>query len=83
MLPVMSIRTITIMKPAGSTPRTERKALLKYMAEHNEHHAEELHELAHELSDDASAKVHEAVDLFAQGNALLREALKLLEKEEN
>ena len=62
--------------------KEEQLALLKYMVHHNEHHAEELHELAHGIDGDASALIHEAVDLFNQGNAKLEEALAMLSGEE-
>ena len=54
----------------------ETLALLKYMIDHNVHHAEELHELAHSAGDGAAALIHEAVELFNAGNKKLEEALE-------
>ena len=57
----------------------ESLALLTYMLDHNRHHAEELHELAHDLSDagrdDAAALLHEALSLYEKGNEKLAQAL--------
>ena len=54
-------------------------ALLTYMLDHNRHHAEELHELAHELSEDGKAKaaelLHAALADFDSGNDKLAAAL--------
>lgn len=58
--------------------KEEQLALLAYMLHHNEHHAEELHELAHGIDGEASALIHEAVALFNQGNEKLAAALSLL-----
>ena len=35
----------------GHTGLEERVAMLTYMLGHNQHHAQELHELAHDLGD--------------------------------
>ena len=40
----------------GHTGLEERVAMLTYMLGHNQHHAQELHELAHDLGDDATAE---------------------------
>lgn len=60
-------------------------ALLAYMLQHNESHADELHEAAHALSDqgrgEAAALVHEAVHLFEDSNKKLAEAVKLIKGE--
>lgn len=54
-------------------------ALLKYMIEHNRHHAEELHDLAHQLNgqgkEAAADRIHEAIHSFNEGNDLLEQAL--------
>jgi len=54
-------------------------ALLTYMLDHNRHHAEELHDLAHELEHEgkaaAAALLHEALTAFDQGNDKLEQAL--------
>ena len=59
----------------------ETLALLSYMTDHNKHHAEELHELAHGVSDEAAALIHEAVALFDSGNEKLEKALSILKGE--
>lgn len=59
----------------------EAEALLRYMADHNEHHAEELMELSESFSENVRAKIAEAVEVLNAGNAKLREALEELEKE--
>ncbi len=59
----------------------ETLALLSYMLDHNRHHADELHELAHGV-EDASARdlIHEAVDALHESNLRLEEALALLKE---
>ena len=53
--------------------------LLRYMYEHNEHHAEELSDLIEALKADGKAHVaehvEEALEEYKKGNALLHEAL--------
>ena len=56
----------------------ETLALLTYMLGHNRHHAEELHELAHSMDDEAAQLIHDAILDFDLGNEKLDEALKLL-----
>ncbi len=62
------------------------KALLTYMLGHNKHHADELHDAAHELEHhgkaEAAALLHEATAKFAEGNEKLEKALALLAEEE-
>ena len=57
----------------------QTKALLQYMLEHNRHHAEELHDLAHQLSGEgkhaAADRIHEAIHSYEEGNNLLEQAL--------
>ncbi len=57
----------------------QAEALMSYMLDHNRHHAEELHELAHDLSDEgrdaAAALLHEALELYEKGNEKLAQAL--------
>ena len=60
---------------------TEARALLAYMVQHNRHHAEELHELAHSMDDEAAQLIHDAILDFDLGNEKLDEALKLLRGE--
>lgn len=59
----------------------ETVALLKYMLEHNRHHADELHDLAHGLDGEARELVHAAVIDLENGNDKLARALKLLNGE--
>ena len=60
----------------------QAEALMRYMLEHNRHHAEELHELCHKLEasgkNDAAQLIDEAVDRFFAGNELLAKALEAL-----
>lgn len=58
----------------------ETLALLQYMARHNAHHAEELHEIAHALPQDAAASVHEAVELLKQSTEKIQQAIGRLEE---
>lgn len=57
-------------------------ALLDHLVHHNEHHAEEIHELANDAkslgNDGAAALIAEGVALMDQSNQKLREALKAL-----
>lgn len=59
----------------------ETVALLTYMVGHNQHHAEELHELAHSVEGEAQQLLHEAVVELTLGNEKLAEALRILKKE--
>ncbi len=64
---------------AHDVPPEERtRALLGYMIEHNEHHAEELAELVDTLSGAARKRLLEAIGSFEAGNVQLRETLELL-----
>ena len=49
----------------------ETVALLAYMVTHNQHHAEELHELAHSVEGEAAQLLHEAVVDLTVGNEKL------------
>ena len=56
----------------GHTGLEERVAMLTYMLGHNQHHAQELHELAHDLGDSEAAQlIHDAVVDFEVGNKKL------------
>ena len=65
---------------ADMTPE-KRIALLSYLVDHNKEHAEELHDLAHGLPEQAAALTHEAHDLLAQSNEKLEAALAALKGE--
>ena len=60
---------------AGGAANAEAKALLRYMADHNTHHADELEELADALPEKAAAHVHEAVSLLNASTEKLRAAI--------
>ena len=65
----------------GDMPPAERtKALLSYMIDHNEHHAEELAELVDSLEGAARKRLLEAIGSFEAGNVQLREVLELMEE---
>lgn len=59
----------------------ETLALLNYMLGHNRHHAEELHELAHNLTDSEATLLHEAVEDFNRGNEKLARVLAMMKGE--
>ena len=66
----------------GDIPPAERtRALLAYMIEHNEHHAEELAELVDSLDGAARKRLLEAIGSFEVANVQLREVLELVEGE--
>ena len=57
----------------------ETVALLRYMLDHNRHHADELHELAHNLDGQARELVHGAVIDIETSNDKLARALKIID----
>ena len=66
----------------GDIPTAERtRALLAYMIDHNEHHAEELAELVDSLEGAARKRLLEAIGSFEVANVQLREVLELVEGE--
>ena len=54
------------------------KAILKYMAEHNEHHTEELADMLPLLPEDARNKLTRAIGTFEAANVELRGVLDSL-----
>ena len=69
----------------GHSHGAERRlALLKYMLDHNRHHAEELAEAAESLKADGAVEAAElilaGVAKLGEGNDSLAEAVKLLEE---
>ena len=54
----------------------ETMALLKYMAHHNAHHAEELLETVSSLSDNAVELIKEAVELLNKSTDKINQAIK-------
>lgn len=64
----------------ASSPE-EALAMLRYMLSHNQHHAEELHELGHCFEAEIADFIHDAVDRLNESNCLMEQALALLENE--
>lgn len=58
----------------------ETAALLKYMLDHNRHHADELHDLAHGLDGEARELVHAAVIDLETANSKMEKALRAMGK---
>ena len=69
----------------GHDHKKESAALLSYMLSHNEHHAQELDQMADNLEklgmNDASRQIKEAVADFQKGNMRLSLALTLVKEE--
>ncbi|MBQ7637472.1 MAG: hypothetical protein IJS90_01050 [Clostridia bacterium] len=63
-------------KHASGTEYEEALALLKYMADHNAHHAQELAELKEALPEKAARCVDEATALLNASTDKLLEAVK-------
>ena len=63
---------------ATATSPEEALALLKYMLDHNRHHAEELHDLAHNFDEVSAELLHDAVDKLGESNDLIEQALSLI-----
>ena len=67
------------MAPESNTPgvsKEEALALLRYMADHSDHHADELRETAPALNEKAVAALNEAIDLLLQSAAKIRQAIR-------
>lgn len=67
------------MNPESNTPgvsKAEALALLRYMADHSDHHAEELRETAPALPKSAVKALDEAIALLQQSAACIRQAIK-------
>ena len=64
--------------------KSKTLVLLKYMLDHNAHHADELAEMAESLGEDKSVAdaILEVVEDFRKGNKKLANIVKLMEKEE-
>ena len=65
----------------GEVSAERSAALLAYLVDHNKSHAAELHDLAHGLDGEAADLIHEAVELFDQGNEKLADALRIIRGE--
>ena len=62
----------------NGAPSEQTVAVLKYMLEHNIHHAAELNDLAQQLTGEAQHQMLHAVEAFDQANGYLSHALELL-----
>jgi hypothetical protein len=60
----------------------EQYALLRYLLNHNSQHAEELHNLTHELDMKTADLIHTAVESYQEGNKKLEAALRRLKETE-
>ena len=60
----------------GHTSDKETIALLKYMAHHNAHHAEELMETAASFEGNAALLIKEAVELLNKSTEKINQAIK-------
>ena len=60
----------------NGTVDAQTVALLKYMLDHNIHHAKELSDLASQLTGEARHQLLHAVEAFDQGNGYLAAALE-------
>ena len=67
---------------AGFESVEQAQALMRYMLDHNRHHAEELHSVLHKLEADGNAeavrRLDGAIASYQDGNDLLEAALKAL-----
>jgi len=63
------------------SPEERTRALLAYMIDHNEHHADELAELLEDIDGAAKKKLQEAIGSFEVANTQLHEVLELLNPE--
>lgn len=64
----------------NGAPSEQTVAVLRYMLEHNIHHASELNDLAQQLTGEARHQMEHAVEAFDQANGYLSAALELLKK---
>ncbi len=67
-----------------AAPANQNEALLKYMLDHNTHHASELDQMAAKLAADgqekAAEQIRKAVDEFQKGNLYLGLAVSLVKE---
>ena len=64
----------------GQSTAEETVALLKYMAHHNAHHAQELIETASLLDGEAAALIKEAVELLNRSTEKINQAINKSEE---
>ncbi len=62
----------------SNNTKEETLALLKYMADHNSHHAKELQELGDGVTGEAKNYIFESVKSLEESTRLLQKALELL-----
>lgn len=62
----------------GATPEEQTIAVLRYMLDHNIHHAAELNDLSQQFSGEVHHQLIHAVEAFDQANGYLAAALDLL-----
>jgi uncharacterized protein Yka (UPF0111/DUF47 family) len=60
----------------GNSSAEETLALLKYMAHHNAHHAEELMETVSSLPENSAVLIKEAVELLNKSTEKINQAIK-------
>ncbi len=80
---IFSIANYLSITDMEAHDKQELIALIDYLIHHNEHHNQELQDLASSLKgihEEAYAKMVEAMDDFKKGNLALEEALKELGK---
>lgn len=69
----------------GPVSPEQQATMLAYMLDHNRHHAQDLHALAHQFADagkhEAAAMLDQALAAYQQGNDLLAQALANLKGE--
>lgn len=68
------------LQAKGGAVDEQTVAVLRYMLDHNIHHASELSDLADQLTGEARHQMLHAVESFDQANGYLSAALELLEK---
>lgn len=70
--------------PGAGEPKEKNAAILKYMLDHNVHHASELDQMADKLATEGQAgaaeQIRKAVDEFQKGNLYLELALSLIKE---
>lgn len=62
-------------------PGGKATAVLRYMLEHNIHHASELNDIAQQFTGEARHQLLHAVESFDEANGYLSAALELLKEE--
>lgn len=63
---------------AHDLPEEKAAALLRYMLDHNIHHAAELNDIAQQTSGEVQHQLLHAVESFDQANGYLSAALELM-----